>query len=150
MSVKDYWNEQAASEKKATAVELPEGTYTAEVMKCEFGKTRAEGDKVFWDLKVLYDDYANCHCWVHSKFSKTDDTEENKKDINKMLDYFKALDLPCASDGIAASMASIVGKTIEFKIVEGSRGGRFTNFIRVVPEKPAVEAVPVGDNGLPF
>lgn len=148
MSLKDFWNEQAASEKKNTSVELPDGLYIAEVIKCEFGKTAAGGDKVFWDLKIIEGQYANCHQFVHSKFSRTEETEENKKDITKMLDYFKALDLPCTSDKIAASMASIIGKKIEFKAATGSMGGKFTNFIRVI--SAPVSSPVAEDEKIPF
>lgn len=151
MSIKDIWNEEAAAEKKFTAVELPEGTYKAEVLKCEFGKTNAGSDKVLWELKITEGEYINSHSWIHSKFSRTDESEENRKDISKMLAYFKALDLPCSSDKIAESMAGIVGKNIEFKIVAGSRGGMFTNFVRVVPAV-ATTATPIAadNSAVPF
>jgi hypothetical protein len=128
MSVKDFWNEEAGVEKKVFAGDLPDGKYVATVLKCEFGKTKdGTKDKTHWDLQVTEGPHARSHIWVDRGFSKTDESEENKKAIQRMLDDFKQLDLPCGTATIAASMDSIIGKTVLIELKMGNTS-QFKNF----------------------
>jgi hypothetical protein len=133
MGVQDFWNEYAETERPVfISGDLEPGRYTAKVTKCAFGKTNAGEDKVEWHLQMIDGPEPGHYFGVHRKFSKTDTSDENQKNIRRLLDDFKNLGLECTSDKIAASMAAIVGQVIEFKIVEGNQGGLFTNFVQVV------------------
>ena len=134
----DFWNDHAESEKKQFSIDLPVGTYKAEVIKCEVGKTKAGDDKIYWDLKITEPaNYANNHHFIHSKYFPNAATDQEKTTTMQMLDFFRALDLPCRRDQLAESMKSVIGKTIEFKIAAGKNEGQFfTNFQRIVPAEP--------------
>lgn len=158
MNFKDMWNAAAKTEVKVFSNEdLPEGSYIAEVISCKLGPTK-KGDKdmVSWDLKVIEGNQKNNHIFVNRSFSKTENTEENMKAINRALDDFKILGLPCEAEVLGSSMKNIVGKTIEISLKNGN-SGQFKNFKRIV-EKPVVitpevinpDEVPFGLEEKPF
>lgn len=149
MSVKDFWNEYAEEEIQVFVNELPVGNYTAKVTECKFGKTQNDEDKVQWTLELMNGPDKGKLFGIHRKFSRTDESEENKKNVKRMLNDFKYLGLPCSSGAIKDSMTSIIGKIIDFKVVEGKLGGFFVNFSRIVePSIPECNVFP--EEEIPF
>lgn len=151
MNFKDMWNTAAKTEVKVFSTDdLPEGPYITEVMSCKLGPTK-KGDKdmVSWDLKVIEGEQKNNHIFVNRSFSKTDASEENIKAINRALDDFKILGLPCEAEVLGNSMKSIVGKNIEISLKNGN-SGQFKNFKRVVEVTPAVTPEIVNPDEVPF
>ena len=133
MNFADMWNKKAKEAKKVIGMpdELPEGTYNTEVLVCKFGETKAGKSMVFWDLKVVDGPQKNNHIHVYRVFSKTEDSEENDKAIDRALDDFKDLELPCDQQSIGKSMTHVIGKVIEIKLVKGTNGN-FRNFKRII------------------
>jgi hypothetical protein len=150
MNFKDMWNTAAKADISAPSFEdLPEGTYIAEVLSCKLGPTKAgDKDMVSWDLKVVEGQYKNSHIFVYRPFSKTDESEQNVKAINRALDDFKILGLDCTAEALAKSMRDIVGKKIEISLKNGN-SGQFKNFKRIVEDVPTVNAEIISDD-VPF
>ncbi len=132
IKVKDFFNSEAEKPLVNFVKDLNPGEYTAKVTKCAYGTTANGENKVEWNLLLLDGNEKGSYVGIHCKFSITEDTDENKKNIRKMQNYFKSLQLPCNSDKIAESMAYIVGKTINMKVVAGSTGGTFYNFKEII------------------
>lgn len=155
-SFRDLWDKAAGEEVKRGSFDpLPEGSYTAEVLSCKMGKTKAgDKDMISWDMKVVEGEQKNNHVWQHRPFSRTDESESNMKAIERATDDFKLLGLPCGTADLEKSMLGIVGKQIELSIKNSSTGnGQFINFKRIVPAAAAapVSAEPAAkDDGLPF
>lgn len=159
MNFKDLWNTAAKTEVKQFTIEdLPEGTYIAEVISCKLGPTKAgDKDMVSWDLKVTEGEQKNNHIAVYRSFSKTDPSEANVNAINRALNDFKILGLPCEAEILGQTMQKIVGKKIEISLKNGT-SGQFKNFKRIVevvsvaaPAAPTTEvktAFPVDE--IPF
>jgi len=141
---KDMWNSMAKTEVKQFTIEdLPEGTYIAEVVSCKLGPTKAgDKDMVSWDLKVIEGAQKNNHIAVYRPFSKTEDSEQNIKAIDRALNDFKLLNLPCEAEVLGNSMKNVVGKNIEISLKNGTNG-QFKNFKRIVEDVPAAPDVPV-------
>lgn len=133
MNFAEMWNTTAKEEKKSfSRDDLPEGIYIAEVISCKLGPTKAgDKDMVSWDLKVIEGTQKNNHIFVNRSFSKTDESEQNIKAINRALDDFKQLELACTSDVIGKTMRDIIGKKIEISLKNGT-SGQFQNFKRIV------------------
>lgn len=142
MNFKDLWNTAAAAEVKTFSNEdLPEGTYITEVISCKLGPTRAgDKDMVSWDLKVVEGEQKNSHIFVNRAFSKTDASEQNIKAVERALNDFKILELPCTDTTIGKTMKDIVGKRIEISLKNGT-SGQFKNFKRIVEEVKTVANV---------
>jgi len=138
-SFKDMWNTAAKEETRAFQGEdLPEGTYTAEVLDCRFKPTKA-GDKEMaaWDMRVVQGEYKNRRIFVNRVFSKTDESEQNQKAIKRAVDDFKLLGLPCSPEETPQSMIAVIGKIIELRIKNGTTPGtQFQNFLRIVETTP--------------
>lgn len=133
MNFKDMWDTAAKAEKKTFSNEdLPEGNYITEVISCKLGQTKAgDKDMVSWELKVVEGEQKNNHIWVYRPFSKTDGSEQNIKAIERALNDFKQLDLPCEAEVLGNTMQGIVGKIIEIALKNGTNG-QFKNFKRIV------------------
>ena len=139
-SFKDMWNKAASEEVKVFQTEdLPEGTYFAEVVSCKMGKTKAgDKDMISWDLKLVEGEQKNKHIWQHRPFSTTDTSEANEKAIERAINDFKLLALPCGADVINQTMIDVVGKCIEVSIKNGTNG-QFKNFKRIVEAPVTIE-----------
>lgn len=139
MNFKDLWNATAKTEVKQFTIEdLPEGIYIAEVVSCKLGPTKAgDKDMVSWDLKVTEGDQKNNHIVVYRSFSKTDPSEQNIKAIERALNDFKILGLPCEAEVLGQTMQKIMGKKIEISLKNGTNG-QFKNFKRIVEVAPVV------------
>lgn len=158
MNFAEMWDTAAGTEKKQFDTEdLPEGTYTCEVLVCKMGRNKADTkDMISWDLRVVQGEQKNRHIWVHRPFSK-ETTEENQKAIARALDDFKQLDLKADSKSIKQTMLDIVGKLIEISLKNGTNG-QFRNFRRIVEgavdapkPAPGAGAFPgVPDDEIPF
>lgn len=147
MNFKDLWNATAKTEVKTfSRDDLPEGTYIAEVISCKLGPTKAgDKDMVSWDLKVTEGGQKNNHIFVNRSFSKTDESEANIKAIERALNDFKILGLPCEAEVLGNTMKNIVGKTIEISLKNGT-SGQFQNFKRIVEVVPTVTPEIMPDN----
>lgn len=151
MNFKDLWNAAAKTEvKQFTTEDLPEGTYIAEVISCKLGPTK-KGDKdmVSWDLKVVEGDQKNSHIFVNRAFSKTDPSEENIKAIDRALNDFKLLGLPCEAEILGITMKNIIGKNIEISLKNGTNG-QFKNFKRIVEKTPTITPEVINPDEVPF
>lgn len=141
----DMWNKAAkAGKKQFNNDDLPDGLYVTEVVSCKMGMTKDQTkDMVSWDLKVVEGEQKNNHIWVHRPFSKTDDSEQNEKAIQRALNDFIDLGLNAEAAVLKSTMIDIVGKHIEIKLVAGTNG-QFKNFKRIVEPIPAT---PIGNQG---
>lgn len=133
MNFADMWNKAATQEKKQFASDdLPEGTYYAEVVSCKLGPTRAgDKDMVSWDLRVAQGEMKNRRIFVNRAFSKTDESEQNVKAIERALNDFIQLDLKADSTSLKQTMIDVTGKTIEISLKKANTG-MFYNFRRIV------------------
>ena len=150
MNFKDMWNVAAQQEKKQF-VDLPEGTYQGRVIKCAFETRKKDPTKtnLVWDLQITDGEYKGQHAFIYRSFSRTDTSEQNQKAINRVLNDFIQLDLPCDADVIDKTMAGVVGKIVEFKFAADNNGGMWKNINRIV-HVPVVESPVAVDDGAPF
>ncbi|CVK18493.1 hypothetical protein SPSPH_045650 [Sporomusa sphaeroides DSM 2875] len=138
MSFKDIWDEAAGQEVKQFADDLPDGKYQAEVIKCEFGKTKDQTkDKVHWELKVIDGEQKGSHIWIDRAFYKNDNSEDNKKAVRRATDDFKYLGFTPTSANLENIMKGLVGQTVEIELKSGNNG-QFKNLRRIV-EKPVAQ-----------
>jgi len=142
MDFGSMWDRKAKEGKKVIGIpdELPEGLYEVKVLVCKFGETKTGKSMVFWDLEVAVGQQKGNHIHVYRTFSKTEDTEENRKAIDSALDDFKQLGLDATRAAIARSMINLIGKVIEIKLVKGTNGN-FRNFKRIIDTPAALEVV---------
>lgn len=138
---KDMWDKAASQEKKQfVSDDLPEGSYYAEVMACKYGPTKNnDKEMVSWDLRVVQGEFKNRRIFVNRAFSRTDESEQNQKAIERVLNDFIQLDLKADSASLKQTMSDIVGKTIELSLKKANTG-MFYNFRRIV--EGAVDAPP--------
>ena len=139
----ELWNAAASEPKKSFEnVVFPEGDYKAEIMSVKLGPTKlGDKDMFSWDLKVIDGEYSNNHMFVNRSFSKTDMSDQNKNALIRALDDFKALNMQCDTANLNNSMKSLIGKKIEVRIKNGTKEGtQFTNFLRLIQDKPAAPA----------
>ena len=154
-SFKDMWNTAAQQEKK-TFGDLPEGTYKGEVKVCRFQPSK-DGTKenLFWDLQVVEGEEKGSHIYVYRPFSKTDTSDDNQKAINRALNDFIQLELPCNAEAIEKTMINVVGKTVEIVLKNATNGnGQFKNFKKIIEiENTPTESfgeTEISDKELPF
>lgn len=133
MNFKDMWDKAATQPKKQfDNVELPEGTYTAEIVSCKLGKTKDQSkDMITWDLRIVVGEHKNQRIFVNRPFSRTDESEQNQKAIERALNDFIQLDLKADTASLAQTMSDIVGKIIELSLKKANTG-MFYNFRRIV------------------
>ena len=148
MDFKDMWNTAAKQEKKQFS-DLPAGTYKGRVIKCAFEPAKGDPLKtnLVWDLQIVDGEHKNSHAWIYRSFSKTDKSEQNQKAINRVLNDFVQLGLPCEADVVGKTMEDVVGKVIEFTFKPDGRDGMWKNLNRIVPE-PVPSAA--ADDEAPF
>jgi len=155
----DLWNKAATEPKKQFDNDLPDGTYTFEVVSCKLDKTKAQDkDMVIWGLRVVSGDHKGVNYWINRAFSKTDESDSNIKAVKRAIGDFIDLGLDANTAVLGKTMEDVVGKLIEVKLVPDKNGGQFKNFRRIVegradtpapaPKPGAFPGVP--DSEIPF
>jgi hypothetical protein len=164
MNFAEMFDSVANKPKKQYKVDnLPDGNYVMEIVSVVPGLTKNEEKrKISWDLKVAEGEYKNRHVFITYSFTQIND-ESNLKAIDRALDPFKILDMPCDSASINGSMKKLTGKYVEINLKDDGYGpdadgnrGQWKNFRRIVEDvpqgAPAPQAVPqeLPEGSVPF
>ena len=145
-----------APRKKFEATPLPEGDYIAEVISVVLGETKDKIKGMFkWNLKIIEGERKNSHIFINRSFSKTDDSEQNEKALNRALEDFKILGLPCDRKNLENTMRILVGKHVQVNVKDSSSGnGNQWYNLRCMLEPSPDDATSFGtvvpDENVPF